>query len=825
MLYIMVNTCIKNNSLLVGHFFGEKPNVSLYRRVLPLKLQLTLAILLVASILVLGFNLLIENRSTVAQDSRQRDASRWLHFLVQEQARQDSASAINYWQQPSSTRPRQLPSPLLRVLWLADNAALPQLEGATQPELDVINEMLRRVPPKSGVQTRISCQDQCLLLQTINRYQDHQPGRLLIVSSLNEALTRLSAQMQAPLFYVGNLPLIDDGKPDWRALAMSSVWPQLKETAIGQPLLQSLQELEHQPVRSLGELVVLLQERQLAAHSPVLIHLETTPPGDEEYLMLLLPDEPSMGLLSTTQDSYKLWLLCLMSLLLIIWFCLQVRRLLALKADLMTLDPTPSPRHIRPLFDELSDLQELSYRLNHLFDDQRQQLDKQRHLLEQRNLHDALTGLPNRDCFIFEVRRHVAALQRHPEQLALILLEVRGTRQRLVQPGEGERQLQQVAEVLRNTMRESDLLCYLQGNMFAVLLTHLQDQEQLHLIMSKLQERLEHAIRLGGYPQTLRFAAGIVYVETAGTDATELLRQAELALNEVNLQSEPYYQVFDHRLQQRSVRTQFIEQRFPLSLRNGELQLQFQPVIDISTGRWCMIEALCRWQIPLEGTILPSEFMPILDSGRQGRELSHWVIERSLNQLRQLDIAGMSGLQVAINLSGHQLLDQDLLGVLEKLTMNYHIIPGRVAIEINEQALRLDYTAGQAMLRKLHSAGFKLTLDDFGTGYSALTYLSRSPFDLIKLDGSFTQKMIDSEIDRQMVNSIIRMSHSMGKRVIGEGIETSQQASLLQEYGCDRLQGNILLAPVGECDLLSQLTPRSHNQLQQLGLTASGHKR
>lgn len=793
------------------------------QRLFPLKLQLLVAVLLITGIVVIGSSYISDQRQYVAQLGDQQDADRWLHYLLQQQAARDRASAKHFWQQ-TPQQASDLPSPLLLVQWIADNTALPRLQHEEMFDVDMINDMLRQLQPRSGIQMRISCQRRCLLLQTISLHQQQSTGRLLLISPLDETLAQLSLQMQAPLFFVGALPYAENNQPDWASLSMNSVWSSLNATAVGDKLKHALQGLDPRPLRTLGDLIGLLEQSVLEERHPVLVNMAPEEQPEEQFLMLFLPASASGGLWHAGGIDGKLMALALLCLLLLCWIMVLVKRVLGFRRELLALEPmVQGDPH--PQLDEISDLHTLSCRLHHQLDEQKRQLEKQRHLLEQRNLHDALTGLPNRDCFIFEVRRQIASLQRHPDQLALILLEVRGMRQRLVQPGDGERQLQQVAEVLRNTMRESDLLCYLQGNMFAILLTHLQDKDQLHLVMSKLQERLDHAIRLGNYPQTLHFAAGIVHVDNDSCDATELLRQAELALNEVARQDEQYYQLFNPMLQQKSVRTQFIEQRFPLSLRNGELQLQFQPIMATDTGRWTMIEALCRWQIPLEGPIAPSEFMPILDASRQGRELSHWVIERSLNQLRQLDSAGLAGLQLAINLSGHQLLDPDLLSVLEKLTLTYHIIPGRVAIEVNEQALRVDYVAGQNALRRLHQAGFRLTLDDFGTGYSALTYLSRSPFDLIKLDGSFTDKMLDSEIDRQMVSSIIRMSHSMGKRVIGEGIESSQQASLLQEYGCDRLQGNLLMAPVGECDLRSQLTTPSLTQLQQLGLATPSHKR
>lgn len=504
------------------------------------------------------------------------------------------------------------------------------------------------------------------------------------------------------------------------------------------------------------------------------------------------------------EPSPQAWIILAGVIILTLWLCHLIYRLRQHCWHIMQLSLHPAAA-LTPGRDELHQAETRLAQLGHCLADQQQRIEQQRRQLELRPLHDPLTGLPNRDCFLFEVRRHLATLQRHPEEMALVLLEVRDTRQHRVADDETSRQLQQMADILRQSVRDADLLCYMQHRIFAILLTRLADRELIHLIMQKLQSRLDHAIRLGNYPPSLHFAAGIVQISRHDTEAGELLHQAELALNAVEPHGERCYQLFTHQLQQHSARQQFIEQHLTTALQNGEIFLQYQPVRAVGEQRWVMLEALARWQLPMEGLLKPESFVPILDKSPLGRKFSRWVLEHALQQLRQLDSAGSSGLQISINLSGFQLLDPELPALLDKLTLAYHIIPSRVVLEVNEQAVRLDYTQALERMLQLREAGYRLALDDFGTGYSALTYISQLPLDYIKLDGQFTLGMLDSPIDRQMIGSIIQMGRAMNRRVISEGVQSREQADMLLAQGCDWLQGHLLMPPVGECDLLSQL--------------------
>lgn len=559
---------------------------------------------------------------------------------------------------------------------------------------------------------------------------------------------------------------------------------------------------------TLGNLTDELSRSQEQAS---LIPLGATPDGQTQYLLVLFRDVIHAATWNSLLQTPACWLALLFVVLLGCWLYRLLSRLNRLQQAMHQTEFQGGDRtqlRLAADADELEYLIDQTRTLHYRLEAQESTIAQQTTQLLQRNLYDPLTGLPNRDCFMFELGRYITSLQRHPAHLALILLEINGLKQLWDQQGhdESERLLQQIAQLLRQSVREADQLSHLGADRFALIITHLQEPEQIHQVMHKLYERLEPTLQLGHHDARLHLSAGIVPLVNSTLPACELLHQAELALQEARLQNGSRYQLFTAKIQEKSIRNHFIEQRFHEAIRTGELCLHFQPIRDSQKPRVLGLEALSRWQLPIEGNIPPAEFIPILEQSILGLEFGHWVIEQAMKQLYQLDLTGLTGLQMAINLTGQQLRDPELLPLLNRLGLVYHIMPSRISFEINEQALRLDYQAAQQVMRQLHEAGFRLTLDDFGTGYSALTYLSHLPFDFIKLDPSFTIRMLDSDLDRQLVGSIIQMAHSLDKRIIGEGIDNTLQSLLLQEMGCDQLQGLLFAAPIGECDLVSQLT-------------------
>ena len=775
-----------------------------------LRYQGLLAILIIA-VTMAGLLVVAHPNATAVSSQQKANAERWLDHLQQNLINERLQTA----QQLLRNNQENKQGDFVFLHWFPENSQRHNLPNDYPLDNVIVAELLRRPLTADAPITQIECLDQCWLVQAFSWPRDGQAGRTIAISPLSQLLIRLQQEAGIRGLFLGSIPPHLANGEQWQNEPLDEHWSLLSSTQESLPptMARRLMAAPPTPGLTLGE-----WSQQLVSELPDsqvwLSHLANSPKGGPQYLLLIAQTTHD----ATTETASFAWFGRLTAVILLLgllglwsyWQFKRLRQVNALLPQILQPQQESVPAKLAPRCrDELSVLTDGVTVLNQQLTDHKKLLEQQAIQLQQHSLYDPLTGLPNRDCFMFEVGRNLAALQRYPDKQALLLLEINGFRQLSHSVGhqEGERLLQKVAQELRLSVREADLLCHLSDDLFALLVTTLQEVEQIHLIVNKLQSRLESSLLLANRNFSLRFSAGIVLIDSSDTPATELLRQAEMALNEVKQQSTNSYQIYTPRLHEKSVRNHFIEERFALALRNGELYLQYQPIKECRQQRITGLEALSRWQLPLEGNISPLEFIPILENSRLVLQFGRWVIEQALHQLHQLDVAGMTGLQMAINLTGQQLLDPELHSTLERLTLTYHIIPSRISLELNEQALRFDYQRAQKAMETLHRAGYRLTLDDFGTGYSALTYLSRLPFDNIKLDRSFTLRMLDSDIDKQLVGSIIQMAHSLGKRIIGEGVDNSLQSLLLQELGCDLMQGCLLASPIGECNLISQLAP------------------
>ena len=772
-----------------------------------LRYQGLLAIFVIA-ITLLGV-LFYSPATTIVSHEQKANAERWLDHLLQNLIRERFQEAQRLLAASPSARAHEF----AYLQWYPYSVDTPAKSASNPLSETVWRDLLRRPLSAGKPLTQVECLEQCWLVQLFEQAAQGETGRVIAISPLAPLLTRLQQEAGIRGLFLGSLSTPVTEETQWQDEPLDIHWSLLTSTQENLPpaIARRLMASQPSPDLTLGEwsnqLTSVLPDSQLW-----LAHLANSPTAGPQYLLLMAPS-PLTASASHSPFDWRLLPVTALLIALALWGYWLFTRLRLIHQRLpqpLVTEPDPlESKRFAACRDEFSGLTDGVETLTQQLADGKRLLEQQTIQLQQRSLYDPLTGLPNRDCFMFEVGRNLAALQRYPDKQALILLEINGFRQLSHSVGhqEGERLLQKVAQELRLSVREADLLCHLSDDLFALLVTNLQEVEQIHVIVNKLQSRLESSLLLPNRNFSLQFSAGIVLIDSSDTPANELLRQAEMALNEVKQQSACSYQIYTPRLQEKSVRNHFIEERFALALRNGEIYLQYQPIKECRHQRVVGLEALSRWQLPLEGNIAPLEFIPILENSRLVLQFGRWVIEQSLHQLHQLDVAGMTGLQMAINLTGQQLLDPELHSTLERLTLTYHIIPSRISLELNEQALRFDYQRAQKAMETLHQAGYRLTLDDFGTGYSALTYLSRLPFDNIKLDRSFTLRMLDSDIDKQLVGSIIQMAHSLGKRIIGEGVDNSLQSLLLQELGCDLLQGCLLASPIGECNLISQLAP------------------
>jgi len=415
--------------------------------------------------------------------------------------------------------------------------------------------------------------------------------------------------------------------------------------------------------------------------------------------------------------------------------------------------------------------------------------------------YDELTGLPNRQQL--EARLQVARqhARRQETSLAVCYLDVDGFRDYNNQLGRpfGDRLLRTLAERLTRSLRSGDTVSRIGGDEFVILLQNEQSEAVYQRILTTISEPME----IGD--QTIRLTAslGVTLFPKDSADAEGLIRHADQAMYAAKEKGRNQYHIFDPDLDEyrRQRRNQLIE--VSRALERQELELFFQPQIRISDNQLVGFEALLRWRHPQRGLLLPHEFLPAVTDSHLETPLGQWVLREALDQLRSWHAAG-EALSVSINISVMHLLDRHFVLCLEDYLHTYpDTPPGNVTLEVLESAALKDLERASEVLTRCQSLGLRIALDDFGTGFSSLTYLRTLPVDLIKIDQSFVQNMLDDSNDRAIVESIIFLAQRFDHPVLAEGVESPEHVQLLKDMGCNLIQGFGITPPIAADQVLT----------------------
>ena len=426
--------------------------------------------------------------------------------------------------------------------------------------------------------------------------------------------------------------------------------------------------------------------------------------------------------------------------------------------------------------------------------------------LEDRLLHDELTGLANRAYFGDRVDQALAAAGREGESCAVILLDLDNFRDVNETLGSevGDELLKAVAARLASVVRDSDVVARLRGDEFGVLPFEKTDIGSVEPMTSTLRKAFESAFLIGGRAIDVSATIGIAFFPQHGRTSADLLRRADLAMREAK-RSGAGLSVFEDEQDDQTARHLTLLSELRRGIPRGELVLHFQPIIELgSTPRTVGTEALVRWLHPTRGLLMPASFMAEAERSDLLDPLTRWVLNEALRQLRQWSEMGFE-LNMAVNISARSLRQHSVLAdTVAALTDSWGIAPGRLTLELTERTL---IDAGVPdVLEVLHSMGECLSIDDFGTGHSSLVYLQRLPVDQIKVDRSFVANLATAPGDAVIVRSTIDLAHNLGLTVVAEGVEDKASLDILSDYGCDWAQGYYFRRPGAAEELTQWLT-------------------
>ena len=296
---------------------------------------------------------------------------------------------------------------------------------------------------------------------------------------------------------------------------------------------------------------------------------------------------------------------------------------------------------------------------------------------------------------------------------------------------------------------------------------------------------------------------GITVYPTDDTNPDQLLKNADLALYQAKAEGRNTFQFYDSRMNQRAQARKNMERDLRQALERDELQLYYQPRVNIKTGEMVGAEALLRWQHPEKGMVPPNEFIPIAESTGLIMEIGAWVLNTACAQHVAWRDAGLSAISVAVNLSAVQFRSASLIETVSQAIKDTGIEPSYLELEITESMIMDRIESVLQILQWFRNLGIQMSIDDFGTGYCSLGYLKRFPVNNLKIDRSFVRGVIEEEDDAAIVKTIITLSRNLGLKVVAEGVETNAQLEFLRQQGCEEAQGYYFSRPVPADQLIA----------------------
>jgi len=430
---------------------------------------------------------------------------------------------------------------------------------------------------------------------------------------------------------------------------------------------------------------------------------------------------------------------------------------------------------------------------------------------------DALTGLPNRYLLDEQLTLRMAEAGRFDRKLALLFIDLDNFKNINDSFGHeaGDKLLKIVAERMAGCLRSYDLLSRFGGDEFVILLSSMPGAKQVEHVARKVFDALQSGIEVEGRELFVSASIGISIYPDDAESPSDLLRTADAAMYTAKEAGRDCYRFYTTTMNEALARRQHIEQGLRQALADGDLYLVYQPQVEIASGRICSCEALLRWR--REGRqIPPGEFIPIAEQSVLMRQVQAFVIAEAVGQRAQWKRQGIADVRIDINFSGASQLISEMLPQLLQAVDDAGLSASDIGIELTEHALIDASEQTISRLSDLRGRGSTISLDDFGTGYSSLGYLKNLPVDILKIDRAFVKDLPDGRMDCAIVQAVIAMGHSMGKRVLAEGVETQAQLDYVHRQGCDLAQGFLLYRPVEA----SEIEPRLLRGAGAASLTA-----
>jgi diguanylate cyclase (GGDEF)-like protein len=412
--------------------------------------------------------------------------------------------------------------------------------------------------------------------------------------------------------------------------------------------------------------------------------------------------------------------------------------------------------------------------------------------------YDELTGLANRSLFNERLREANQRVRQGGHNLALLHINL--DRFKLLNDSLGldvaDQLLLQVGRRLSAELSDADTIARLSADEFAVLLDTHGNLTTLARTTTRLLAKLRAPLSVSGHELVINASIGIALLPESGKDVAALVSQANMAMQHAKHLGGNNFQFYTDSLQARTLERLQMEIQLRRAIEEGQLEVFYQPKLALATGLLSSAEALVRWRHPVRGMVPPGEFIGLAEESGLIADIGEFVLRRACRQACEWQRSGLAPIRVSVNLSVHQLRQGKLVSLVRQVLDETGLMPEYLELELTESQLLDSVEHIISTFQQLRELGVKLAIDDFGTGYSSLSYLKRFPVDYVKIDQAFIRGLNEGTEDAAITRAIIAMAHSLGLKVVAEGVEDSQQLAFLRAHACDEVQGYLISRPV-----------------------------
>jgi diguanylate cyclase (GGDEF)-like protein len=411
--------------------------------------------------------------------------------------------------------------------------------------------------------------------------------------------------------------------------------------------------------------------------------------------------------------------------------------------------------------------------------------------------YDQLTSLPNRTLLRERVEHAIARAMRAGAGVATLVLDMDRFKEINDMIGHeiGDAMLVEVARRIRASVRDQDTVARLGGDEFAVVLEGVSEAKEVLPVIERIIDSLAEVTTINGHQINSSTSVGIAMFPENGSNLSELLRAADLAMYQAKSSGRGRYQFFADAMQEEAQTRHALEWALRRAVERGEFQLAYQPQICLRTGMVIGVEALLRWMNPTRGLLTPYHFIAGLEEFGLINEVGEWVLQTACEQVRCWHEMELEPMRIGVNVSAQQFEDPMLIDKIRGALKETKLPPEFLEIELTESCLMSDPGEAGALLRELREVGVRIAIDDFGTGYSSLTYLHDFPLNALKIDKNFVQSVEASDRGGPIAKMIVGLGKNLGLDVIAEGVETEGQLEYVRSHGCDIAQGYLYARP------------------------------